>query len=32
MDEINIVEVQPQKVVGMRKEGRYKELIPGMLQ
>jgi effector-binding domain-containing protein len=32
MEEINIVEVQPQKVVGMRKEGRYKELIPRMLQ
>jgi effector-binding domain-containing protein len=32
MDEITIVEVPNQKVIGMRKEGRYQELIPGMLQ
>ena len=32
MEEITIVEVPNQKVIGMRKEGRYQELIPGMLQ
>jgi effector-binding domain-containing protein len=32
MDEISIVDVLNQKVIGMRKKGRYKELIPGMLQ
>ncbi len=32
MDEITIVDVPNQKVMGMRKKGRYKELIPGMLQ
>ena len=32
MEEISIVEVSNQKVIGMRKEGRYQELIPGMLQ
>ena len=32
MDDITIVDVPNQKVMGMRKKGRYKELIPGMLQ
>jgi effector-binding domain-containing protein len=32
MDEIIIVDVPNQKVMGMRKKGRYQELIPGMLQ
>jgi effector-binding domain-containing protein len=32
MDEITIVDVPNQKVIGMRKKGRYQELIPGMLQ
>jgi effector-binding domain-containing protein len=32
MDDITIVDVPKQKVIGMRKKGRYKELIPGMLQ
>jgi effector-binding domain-containing protein len=31
MDEISIVEVRPQKVVGIRKQGKY-ELIPKLLQ
>ncbi len=32
MNDITIVDVPNQKVMGMRKKGRYKELIPGMLQ
>ena len=32
MHEITIEDVPNQKVMGMRKKGRYKELIPGMLQ
>ena len=32
MDEITIVDVPNQKVIGMRKEGRYQKLIPSMLQ
>ena len=32
MNEITIVDVPHQKVIGMRKKGRYQELIPSMLQ
>ncbi|MHA2431329.1 MAG: GyrI-like domain-containing protein [Promethearchaeota archaeon] len=32
MDEITIENIPNQKVIGMRKKGRYQELIPGMLQ
>jgi effector-binding domain-containing protein len=32
MNEITIEKVEAQKVIGMRKKGRYQELIPGMLQ
>jgi AraC family transcriptional regulator len=32
MDEVMIVQVPNQKVIGMRKKGRYQDLIPGMLQ